>query len=355
MTAFRKKIEAVETALNDLQQYIERRHKSNGVIEGLIENFTNELFNRILQEYLDEINETANDYRERKMTSVNSEIQSYWESELNSIKSRLKQIEREQQNKMKKRLKKNKEKMRENAKGYYDNVRHRWSNNLIEIARDVANEYGGKCLTDKCNNQKNLITWECSRGHIFERSLDKVINRTKVFCKDCTQTHPSENITRLIFECIFNKQFPTAYPEWLVYPQTDAVMELDGYCEELKIAFEYDGPHHSTLIHNNSVEDLIKQQEKDEFKKQRCTEMGVVLININYKIDRIKLKDHIINEVFYLHTKGYITIPNYVQGNIYFNDEKYKMGLRQIRSMMVNYEEFNDLWTYNNLPTFRRV
>ena len=59
-------------------------------------------------------------------------------------------------------------------------------------------------------------------------------------------------------------------------------MELDGYNEELQLAFEYQGAQHRKFIpmFHKTYRDFTKQQERDAFKKQRCQELGIRVIEI---------------------------------------------------------------------------
>lgn len=56
-------------------------------------------------------------------------------------------------------------------------------------------------------------------------------------------------------------------------------LELDGYCEELKIAFEYQGHRSHWDEKNNKYEEV---SEKDKLKVEYCKNLGIDLIVINY-------------------------------------------------------------------------
>jgi hypothetical protein len=66
---------------------------------------------------------------------------------------------------------------------------------------------------------------------------------------------------------------------------TSELLELDGYSEKLKIAFEYQGEHHEKLHHFNNFNEgkLFEQQERDRYKVRICTERGITLIVIPSK------------------------------------------------------------------------
>ncbi len=67
------------------------------------------------------------------------------------------------------------------------------------------------------------------------------------------------------------------------------LLELDGYCEKYKIAFEYDGPHHFHQGYydssNNPIKSFEDQQERDFHKKIVCKYLGIKLYNFDYRHD----------------------------------------------------------------------
>jgi hypothetical protein len=72
-------------------------------------------------------------------------------------------------------------------------------------------------------------------------------------------------------------------PKWL------SRLELDGYNEELKIAFEYNGIQHRELhpFFHRTEEDFWRQQERDMIKKDLCDKKGVKLFVIPDEQDGI--------------------------------------------------------------------
>jgi hypothetical protein len=58
-------------------------------------------------------------------------------------------------------------------------------------------------------------------------------------------------------------------------------MELDGYSEELKLAFEYQGYQHYSKAHfHRTSEDFAWQQQRDQEKRDLCRAHGVILIEV---------------------------------------------------------------------------
>ena len=47
-----------------------------------------------------------------------------------------------------------------------------------------------------------------------------------------------------IYENIFNEKFTSVRPSWLMNHQTGFLIELDDFCDTLKLAFEFDGIQH---------------------------------------------------------------------------------------------------------------
>lgn len=88
---------------------------------------------------------------------------------------------------------------------------------------------------------------------------------------------------REIFEKLLGVKFNTARPDFLRNPVTGKNLELDGYNEKLKLAFEYDGEQHSkynSYFHRNGTKEFVYQNKKDTFKDLKCKEHKVVLIRI---------------------------------------------------------------------------
>jgi len=107
-----------------------------------------------------------------------------------------------------------------------------------------------------------------------------------VFTAQMNQESKGEMITRRAMERLFGKAFIRVRPNFLRNPETGANLELDGYNEELKIAFEYNGIQHYSFPGGRvkTEEDFKKQLRRDRFKLETCNRLGIYLIIVPYRI-----------------------------------------------------------------------
>lgn len=113
-------------------------------------------------------------------------------------------------------------------------------------------------------------------------------------------TSMREEKTRDILEKIYGKKFPPIRPDFLKNPSTGKNLEIDCYNDELRLGIEVDGKQHAEYtpyFHENSGA-FRYQVAKDDFKKKKCSIIGITLINIPHFVHtddierylRLKLK-----------------------------------------------------------------
>lgn len=174
----------------------------------------------------------------------------------------------------------------------------------IKDIKEIAKERGGKCLSKKYVNSATKLKWQCKEGHIWEATPNN-ISRGK-WCAICS-AGISERICRALFENIFKNKFPKANPKWLINSRGNR-MELDGYCQKLRLAFEYHGKqHYSTVKFFGGGNKLNQRMKDDKLKGKLCRENNVTLIEIPYKIQHGQMYDFIINKCI----KKNIKIPKH--------------------------------------------
>ena len=165
----------------------------------------------------------------------------------------------------------------------------------IEEIQLLAQKRGGKCILTEYKNNRQKLLFQCTKGHTWMMSAD-VMKRGQ-WCTICS-ARIGERTCREYFEKLFNKKFIRERPKWLINPITKHLLELDGYCEELKIAFEYNGLQHYKSQPNFYHRNRSFQQQKrdDKNKKLLCKKNGVILIIVPYAIKLDNMKQYIIEK-----------------------------------------------------------
>lgn len=109
----------------------------------------------------------------------------------------------------------------------------------------------------------------------------------------------TEKMCRKILERHFNAEFPSARPDFLKSPVTKKNLELDCYNPDLKIALEYNGKQHYTYTphFHRSKKDFYSQVHRDDWKRNKCKELGIKLIEVPYWISQEGLEDWILSKV----------------------------------------------------------
>jgi hypothetical protein len=143
-------------------------------------------------------------------------------------------------------------------------------------------------LTDRPDSHRigvrNKIRVQCPFGHSDSKHADHV-SRQRTLCRECS-TGLSERIVRAHFEALFGVPFPKGRPHWLRNDETKYSLELDGFSESLRIAFEHDGPQHSGIpIRRGQGQKFFDQiAARDAIKERLCRLHGVTLI----RVDRLR-------------------------------------------------------------------
>ena len=148
----------------------------------------------------------------------------------------------------------------------------------VDDCKGLAAERGGDFLADRFVSVSTKYGWKCRNGHQWDAVLSSVAMGT--WCPTCASGF-GERLCRAHFEAIFATPFPNVRPAWLVGPN-GRPLELDGYSEQLKIAFEHQGRQHyseETVYHDDSAS-LALRLAYDAKKREVCREHGVTLIEV---------------------------------------------------------------------------
>jgi hypothetical protein len=156
-----------------------------------------------------------------------------------------------------------------------------------------AEARGGQCLATEYKDAKTKVSWECAVGHQWEAATDNVLNAGS-WCPYCRWK--SEDEVRSWFEEPTGEKFPKVRGVL-----ESSRLELDGYCAKLRIAFEFQGIQHYQYVphfHRGGDADLLRQQGRDETKREQCDDAWIVLIEVAY--NEINARERIKKELGHL-------------------------------------------------------
>jgi hypothetical protein len=116
-----------------------------------------------------------------------------------------------------------------------------------------------------------------------------------------------ETRCRKILEELFEQPFTSIRPDFLKYPKTGKNLELDGYNEELNLAFEYQGVQHRKFcpLFHETYQDFVDQLERDAYKKQQCEKLGIKVLYIPDTVPYDSLEEYLHIEVKKLNLKHF--------------------------------------------------
>jgi len=226
----------------------------------------------------------------------------------------------------------------------------------IKHFHKYAEELGGKCHTKKYRNNIQYLEFSCKNGHRFKTRASSIINgywcqpcgidgqkldeeedgkfiednggkllskyknnrtKMKIQCNKCSniwensfghlkkgQWCPycafgkSEHQFREVIEGALGVKFPKKYPKWLINPKTGNRLQLDGYNEELGVAFEYQGYQHFEQAYYDKDEKALQERKfRDKIKKKLCKKYGVKLLCPTYKMKQEDFESYITDNI----------------------------------------------------------
>ncbi|RHZ79671.1 hypothetical protein Glove_142g25 [Diversispora epigaea] len=161
----------------------------------------------------------------------------------------------------------------------------------IEYAKELARSRNGECLSDVYINYKTHLRWRCFKSHEWLASISGIKNKNS-WCPHCASTKfdilVAKSIARsragecltdfyincksqLLWRCNKNHQW---------YATLSHITQLDIYYPQYGFATEVQGEQLERYIeffHNGDPNNFIKQQERDQLKKELCEENWIVL------------------------------------------------------------------------------
>ncbi len=161
---------------------------------------------------------------------------------------------------------------------------------------------GTEIVSTEYKSNKDKISLICNKGHHFKITWNDITHG--YWCSECSGAK-SERYCRDIFEKILNTQFNKTR---IYYDNNNRkkYYEIDGFCKDLKLGFEYQGRQHYEYVakfHKDNKLAHLKQQQFDKEKLQYLAKLGYYIIEIPYTIKQTKLIPFIEEEIkTWLHT-----------------------------------------------------
>lgn len=194
--------------------------------------------------------------------------------------------------------------------------------------KKIAEDKNGKLLSYQYKGDRIHLTWRCINEHVWKATPNN-IKAHGSWCPYCI-SYTNEERCRVVLDRLLDIQLTKQNPKFLRY-KFDKSLELDGYNEQAKIAFEYNGIQHYEIMYydhpkihtdlnydNDGDKSEIKdpslrlnyQKEKDSFKEMKCKNLGIKLLIIPYWEIKNKKDIQIIDYLINLATNNGICIPN---------------------------------------------
>jgi hypothetical protein len=149
-------------------------------------------------------------------------------------------------------------------------------------ARVIAEKWGGECLATENFSIKEKAPFRCTKGHEWEATFNNVLNGS--WCPRCpnkSETFCHEVLQALFPEHVFRRNVRDL--DWLGVGIGGRALELDVYCEELRLALEFNGFLHDAPNDAYGGEEHFKRiQDHDARKVEACIGNEVCLIIVSF-------------------------------------------------------------------------
>jgi len=134
-------------------------------------------------------------------------------------------------------------------------------------------------------DRPTYLQCQCECGTIREVYRNSLFDGVSTNCGCVATFFKTEEQCRSILEQLSGHKWPKK--RLFKNPETNTHLELDGYCDALKMAFEYDGEQHFKKSYFDKGDGGLKdRQRRDAIKDRLCLELGVKLIRIPYTMKK---------------------------------------------------------------------
>lgn len=117
--------------------------------------------------------------------------------------------------------------------------------------------------------------------------------------KNGKRVNKYENMCRNIMERIYQRPFPSIRPDFLKNPKTGKNLELDMFNEDLMLAVETNGSqhYHYNPYYHRDYNDFLEQVQRDQYKRDKCNELGITLIEVPYTVRKENFENYLLTEL----------------------------------------------------------
>jgi len=146
-------------------------------------------------------------------------------------------------------------------------------------AKSFASQRGGFCLSKEYISSTKHLLWQCSKGHQWRSSYSNI--RSGSWCPVCRRRKNQ-------LECA--EIFSALYPEYDFRQEVTSdmwkEMRVDGFCEDIKLVWEYHGAQHYRFVKffHKTVDRFERQQHRDQRLRDACEKNGCHIVEIPFWI-----------------------------------------------------------------------
>lgn len=174
----------------------------------------------------------------------------------------------------------------------------------IELAGRISTlaEQKGGCLMGlrKVDRDFGKREWmaalRCAASHEWEGRVYHLLRG--VWCPTCNMPGTREKVCRQVLEHLLKAAFPKKRPDWL-RTSKGRKAELDGFNEDLRLAFEYHGQQHYTHVpfFHTGDKSLAQRVKDDRLKRDACDAHNITLLEINIDMPLEDLQAHLVDQI----------------------------------------------------------
>ncbi|RHZ54282.1 hypothetical protein Glove_428g125 [Diversispora epigaea] len=134
-------------------------------------------------------------------------------------------------------------------------------NRTIEYIQHLARKQNGNCLSNSYKDAHSKLIWNCSKGHVWKATFASIKYHGS-WCPYCSNKYLRENLCREIITNILDHHHLKIADPIFLNPSNTRGQQHEKYTK---------------FFHRGDPDNFIKQQERDQLKKELCEENWIVL------------------------------------------------------------------------------